>query len=357
MPLSAAGSSRAAIPTLRAMASTANAASDPGRDAHCKYRVLALDLDGTLLGPGSSILEENIASVRRAIDAGLRVVVCTGRGLRECLFALEGYGLDGPAVVAGGSMVADPTTGGTLHRFPIHQSIVAQATERLIALGHPALVLKDRASAGYDYLLVRGTQGLEVDPVSRWWFKEMQVEVREAASLDEDDHPEHTLRVGACARAAALRGVRSALEDGFGDRVMVQHFKAVVAPPETIAETAAGGGGGSSGGVAGVSVATGDGYLGVGDADHEVHILEVFDAMAHKWNALSWLLEQWRIPPRQVVAMGDEVNDLTMLESAGLGVAMGNAVKEVREMADAVTETNAEAGVARAIDRVLSGEW
>ncbi|MEM1330854.1 MAG: HAD family hydrolase [Planctomycetota bacterium] len=317
-------------------------------DPSCRYNAIALDLDGTLLGPGSRVLEENTRAVHRAIDAGLRVVVCTGRGLRECLFALEAMGLDGPAVVAGGSMIADPVGGGTIHRFPIHDSIVRTAVDRLIDLGHPALVLKDRSASGFDYLLVRGQAGLELDPVSRWWLDEMEVGVREVATLDEDDHPEHTVRVGACARAATLRSVRAALVEGFGDRVMVQHFKAVVAPPETIAAA----------GVEpedGILVGAADGYTAEGD--NAVHILEVFDAMAHKWSALSWLLEGWKIPPRRVAAMGDEVNDLTMIRAAGLGVAMGNAVDEVRAIADRVAEPNHEAGVARSIDRVLSGEW
>jgi hydroxymethylpyrimidine pyrophosphatase-like HAD family hydrolase len=55
--------------------------------------------------------------------------------------------------------------------------------------------------------------------------------------------------------------------------------------------------------------------------------------------------------------VGDQINDVTMIRGAGLGIAMGNAIEAVRAVADRVTTSNAEAGVARAIEMVLCGEW
>ncbi len=81
--------------------------------------------------------------------------------------------------------------------------------------------------------------------------------------------------------------------------------------------------------------------------------LEIHDPTATKWHALRWLLERWGVRPQEVVAIGDDVNDLPMLEAAGLGVAMGNAVPEVKEIADTVTASNDEHGAALALRRAF----
>jgi len=63
------------------------------------------------------------------------------------------------------------------------------------------------------------------------------------------------------------------------------------------------------------------------------------------------------VPPERVAAIGDEINDLQLIENAGLGVAMENAVPAVKAVARRVTRSHAHDGVAYAIERILSGEW
>jgi len=63
-----------------------------------------------------------------------------------------------------------------------------------------------------------------------------------------------------------------------------------------------------------------------------------------------------RVPLRQVVAVGDELNDLTMIQVAGLGVAMGNAPRELRRVADYVAPSNDEDGLAHVIRRFVLQE-
>ena len=65
-----------------------------------------------------------------------------------------------------------------------------------------------------------------------------------------------------------------------------------------------------------------------------------------KGSALTWLCERLEIDPRYAVAFGDESNDMSLLKAAGVGVAMANSSDEVRAVADAVTTSNDEAGVA-----------
>jgi hydroxymethylpyrimidine pyrophosphatase-like HAD family hydrolase len=84
--------------------------------------------------------------------------------------------------------------------------------------------------------------------------------------------------------------------------------------------------------------------------------LTVFAPEASKGEGIRWLAQRLDIPLAQTMAMGDGVNDISMLQAAGLGVAMGNAAPEVRLAADAVTADNAEDGAALAIERYALDE-
>jgi hydroxymethylpyrimidine pyrophosphatase-like HAD family hydrolase len=78
--------------------------------------------------------------------------------------------------------------------------------------------------------------------------------------------------------------------------------------------------------------------------------IEAHGPTGTKWHALQWLLDRWDLGARDVVAVGDDVNDIPMLEAAGLSYAMGNAVPEVKAVADRLTAGNDENGVAKALE-------
>lgn len=294
--------------------------------------MLALDLDGTLLDRAGRVSEANRRAVADARGAGMRVVVCTGRGLAECRHAVEAIGQRDPVVVAGGAIIACPETSRTLHRAAIDPSIVEHAVTVVLDQGHAALVLKDPAEAGYDYLVVRGAHGAALDPVTEWWFASMNVRTREVARLGDDPHPEHTVRVGACGVSSRMASVKATLHASFRDEVIIHHFGAVVAP-EDVSRVSEGG------------------------RAETLHVLEVFDRTATKWSAITRLAGQFGTEQSRIAAIGDEINDVDMIAGAGLGIAMGNAIPAVRAAARRETRRNDEDGVAHAVARILTGEW
>jgi 5-amino-6-(5-phospho-D-ribitylamino)uracil phosphatase len=81
--------------------------------------------------------------------------------------------------------------------------------------------------------------------------------------------------------------------------------------------------------------------------------LELLPKGADKAKALMDLAREQGIDPGEVAAVGDAQNDLGMIRAAGYGVAMSNAIPEVRQAARWITASNDEAGVARLIDRIL----
>jgi len=156
---------------------------------------------------------------------------------------------------------------------------------------------------------------------TRWWLHHIgaRIQYREEPTAEE---LHHALRVGIVAEPEEMPPVQAELVETFGDRVLVQHFAAVKQR---------------------------DGA--------ELHVLEVFAAGVHKWSGLQWLAREHEVGLDEVAAIGDHINDLSMIEAAGCGIAMGNAVEPVRRAARHVTDSNDEGGVATAIDRILGGQW
>ncbi len=293
----------------------------------CRYRLLALDLDGTLLDARGVVSEQNTDAVRRAREAGLRVLVCTGRGYVEAEPAFRAIGQTDPVIVAGGAVTADPATGATLHRDAMDEQLVHEISGTILGEGHAALLLMDRAETGCDYLVVTGAGGLEPDPVTVWWFEKMGVSVRYVPSLDGEPHAGHTVRLGVLGEHGESNRVGAVIGERFGDRVSMQAFSTVVGPEVT------------------------------GSGPRRIRINEAFDPACDKWPALLRVARGMEIEPAEIAAIGDEMNDLMMIRGAGLGVAMANARDAVLDAADRVTGHHTEAGVASAIDQILDGAW
>ena len=80
---------------------------------------------------------------------------------------------------------------------------------------------------------------------------------------------------------------------------------------------------------------------------------EITSENVDKWNSIEWLIERLNINKDEVIAIGDNVNDKLMIENAGLGVAMGNSAPYIKEIADKVVANNNEDGVAETIESIL----
>ena len=299
-----------------------------------KYDLLAVDLDGTLIGTDGHVSEVNKRAIAKARKAGLEVVVCTGRGLVSSGPVLDS--IDGrvaakgreeaPIVTAGGALIADAMTGKTMHRWTMDPVLVGELCDHFARLKRAPLLLKDRDAAGFDYLVIDTGP---IEEPTKWWFEMWDVEVKFAASVEDDPHPEQTVRLGFAAMTEVMRDLAEGIQQNFSERALIHHFAALNNK--------------------------GKGEAGV--KDDTVHLLEVFDPQVSKWTAIHRLALEQGIPRERIAAVGDEINDVRMIEGAALGIAMGNAVPEVRGVADVMTKSNGEDGVAHAIEMILSGEW
>ena len=85
----------------------------------------------------------------------------------------------------------------------------------------------------------------------------------------------------------------------------------------------------------------------------EYFYTEITNENVNKWDALQFLIEKLGIKPEEVMAIGDNVNDIKMIENAGLGIIMDNSAPYIKELADVVVADNNSDGVAEAIEKYV----
>jgi Cof subfamily protein (haloacid dehalogenase superfamily) len=275
------------------------------------YRLLALDLDGTLLDPAGALSASARAAVGAAREAGLEVVLCTGRRFRTALPVLRELGLGGLVVVNNGAVVKEVASGRTLHPSYVEADLYPEALRVLREAGTP-LVYVDTFHEDTDFL----TESLgRLHPYQAEYLEDHAAHCRFVADL-----------------AAATRD----------DVIMLSLMadEATLGPLSERAQAALG-----------ARVKT---HLIV-NKNYRGHILELFSPLSGKWAALARVARGLGVPPEEIAAIGDDRNDAELLRGAGLGIAMGNAVDEVKAAADLVVRGNDADGVVEAIERVLRG--
>ena len=92
---------------------------------------------------------------------------------------------------------------------------------------------------------------------------------------------------------------------------------------------------------------------GTDDVDIQYYYTEITNENVNKWTAIEFLLDKLKIKPEEVMAIGDNMNDIEMIEGAGLGVVMGNSNPKMKEIADEIVADNNSEGVLEAFEKFV----
>ncbi len=274
-----------------------------------RYRLLALDLDGTLLDPYGNLSEGVKGAVGAARRRGLRVVVCTGRRFRTALPLALALELEGPLVVNNGALVKDIRSGETRHGNYLPGDLYGEVLSLVRGVGTP-LVYVDRVGGRTDILTERPEQA---HPFQR----EYLLDAGEFCAVVPDVgavHAGDVIMLSTMTDEETAAGLREQAHERLGERVVMHSL-------------------------------LNKNYRGV--------IQEFLAPGSGKWPALARVAAAEGIAPGEIIAVGDDVNDAEMLRNAGLGIAMGNAVRAARSAADLVVRSNAEGGAIEAIERAI----
>jgi hydroxymethylpyrimidine pyrophosphatase-like HAD family hydrolase len=268
------------------------------------FRAIATDLDGTLLRTDGTISDR----VRDAIlDAERRrwtVVIATGRPPRWIAPIVDRLGDRGLVVCANGAAVYDPARHELVRRTELAPEVLHGIVDDVVDAFPDALIGLEQ---GFDFAVDEAVLDLPVEVRRGWDLAGLRVgPVRSFL-----DAPALKLIVRLPPPAAA--GTADAVQSVVGARGLVTH---------SVDES----------------------------------FLEVSHPEVHKAAAVEHLLLDSDISADQVVAFGDMPNDLEMLRWAGLGVAVANAHPALLDVADEVTASNDEDGVALVVERLLASE-
>jgi len=275
------------------------------------YQLLAIDIDGTLVNSHDQLTPATRAALRRAAEAGIRLVLATGRRYSKTLHLVEPLGIEVPLVTAGGALVKDARDHRTLYQSHFDEANLRQALEIVDCEGFDPLLYGDTYEQGYDFyvpsLAARRpemAEYLELNPTSSRVWPDMlrQPPPGIFAGFTMGTHQQ-------------MLAIEARLGSALPGRLQLH----VLRSPK---------------------------YHG--------YMCEISPAGVTKWSGVCWLARQWGIPDAAICAVGDDVNDLAMIRAAGLGVAMGNALPAVKAAADLVVPTHDEDGLVHVVDRLLA---
>jgi 5-amino-6-(5-phospho-D-ribitylamino)uracil phosphatase len=275
-----------------------------------RYRLLAIDVDGTLVNSSDELTLATQAALRSATAAGIHVVLATGRRYSHTLHLVEPLGIGVPLVTAGGALVKDPATHQTIYKTEFDRALLCEMLAALDQFGCDALLNGDTYAQGFDFY-------------------------QPAPARENRYLAEYVALNPGCGRdwaeffTAPPPGVFAGFTMGTREEMLAVEGRLQAALPGRVT----------------TNVLRSPRYRGF--------MCELAPAGVTKWSAIRRLAAGWGIDDAEICAVGDDVNDIPMIRAAGLGVAMGNAVPEVIAAADRVAPTHDHDGLVEVVAWLL----
>ena len=268
-------------------------------------RIILLDLDGTLLTHDKQLSPGNRAALERAVAMGIWIVPSTGRFYQGMPAVVRELPFVRYAVTINGAQVYDGKEDAVLHRAEIAPAAAERVFDRLDALP----VIYDCFLDGWGYMDARHYAQIDrfiADPRVNRMVKDLRRPVEDfRAFIRRENRP--------------LQKIQMFFRD------LDRRREALEVLPRDLPDMAV--------------------------TSSIPNNIEINDKAATKGEALRFLCRHLGVDVRDTMAFGDGSNDMSMIQAAGIGVAMANADPALRAAADYVTDTNDADGVAKAIAR------
>lgn len=261
------------------------------------YKLMAVDIDGTLLDSSGNVTDNTRNTIRRGVEKGLVFTIATGRPIQGVEYLNKILDLDVPFITYNGAMVVM----GKSKEIIYEQKLSSRDAKDIVDLGEKYGVT----------VMVWKNNGLYVRKLD-----ERVLEYKKISGVEP----------------VVVENIDELVKDGVTKALWYDDTEKIGRYQQEIGK-----------------------YLSESINYHtsRPYFLEFVDKKASKAIAMEKLGEHFNIHQSEMIAVGDGFNDLSMIEYAGLGVAMGNSPQDIKKAANFVTLTNDEDGVAHVINQFV----
>lgn len=267
-----------------------------------RIKLIAIDVDGTLIGSSKKPSERVKEAIKAALSAGCEIVLSTGRSRYTMRPIMHELDLNGPVILFGGAVVLHWGNGDIWHRVLMPKELVKDVVAVMRSYGIGAVIMADGTESDCvvaERLLPPTEQYIQRNRERLEWVEDMtKVVPFEPATVAGIGNEEVAMK--------CIQELREQFKESLSIAVSY-------------------------------SVAYGG------------WVVEVHHRDGNKGKALKLVAEKLRVKREQVMAIGDNLNDIDMLVYAGFSVAMANSPEAVKQIADEVVPSADEDGVAHAI--------
>ncbi|ACL76549.1 Cof-type HAD-IIB family hydrolase [Ruminiclostridium cellulolyticum] len=272
------------------------------------YRLVAIDLDGTLLDKNKEISERNKIAIHMAKEKGVKIVICSGRVYSGARIYAKQLGIMDPIIACNGAIIRENADGKVIYSNYMHTDDCL----KILDIFHENSIYF-HVYAGETML----TERLDYNSL-KYYERNKALHAKDRVEIDIVTDMEKRLK--------ELDGKVLKLVAVSDDSELLATVRKKLSIVETVDVTSS-----------------------------NYNNFEVVNKGVNKGKALERLSNMLKIPYREIIAIGDNENDIPMFDFAGLGVAMGNGEDCAKEAADYITATNTEDGVAKAIEKFILG--
>ena len=264
------------------------------------YKLIALDMDGTLLNSHNRVSKRTYEAIKKAEEKGVSVILATGRLYESAKYYVEKLGLKNPIISSNGALVHD------IDGNVIYENLLGNKS-----LEEVLKILEDHKL--YYHLYTTDTvysKTIKLEMLKKF-YSDFQGEL--------------------LINTETFKDYRELLGLKFNKLLSISESKEKLSKLEKDLKR-----------IGKIEVTS-----------SLANNLEIMNENVSKKTALKYLSKRLNIRPMEIVTIGDNKNDISMIEYAGLGIAMGNATNIVKLKADYVTDTNNDDGVAKAIEKFI----
>ena len=291
------------------------------------YKLIAVDLDGTLLNSYGNISEKNKNSIKKSMEKGAEVVIASGRPVSSAKAYANEAGANKYVICGNGSVLYDIQKEQILYNKSIDKQKVLQiikiCEENSIFYSIYTENLTIAKSLNYNILFYNNENKKMPDD------KKTNIKIINNIYKYLEDNPNtEILKITVCDENSIIFGgiVKRLKEIKDIDVLEVQHMARKVITS------------------------------GTKEIEIEYHYTEITSKNVNKWNAIEKLADILKREKEEIMTIGDNMNDKEMIENAGLGIIMENSAPYMKKFADKVVSNNNEDGVSEALEKYVLNE-